>query len=326
MAPREYHPKYHFPKASSPSRPYVLGAAIVLAVLVLLGVGVALWSYQPSAVYISTLMVPKELKNSFFVADGADTEQVYRMQGHTYTEVPHEGALIANDGNGGVAVTRDATGTYRITQKNQSILSTTTAVIGVSQSKNETAVAYAIALDSRTVPFQKNFELPVATIDTQAVRIEYTLRHGSTSVTVFGPTGSAPVYLDDTHISYLSPFGVFVLDTETGKSIELLDHSFTRIPLTVLVSPDHTLLGVRDLKTKTMTIYRVTATEARQVAQIPLPKAAAAYALGNDSLYSVTISSWGTTILKRSLTGKIAYPVLFLPRSLQVNRLLIRTP
>jgi hypothetical protein len=300
-----------------------LKIVVLLVVVCALGIGVV--TYPPTARSLSALFMPSELKQLYFLHEAPTGLTVYRPAAGTFAAVPTQDMLVSVDGWNGARITRDPHGMYHVMSEGRILLATTTTVVGVTRSPDGNTVAYAIARAPETKLFRNQFELASGLVDPGTMRIEYVTQIGSSTVTVYGPTGSAPVFVDETHVSFVSPFGLSVMDIRTGSTTSLMERTVNVVPLRSLVSPDHAVQGIFDLKENTLTLYRISATAAEPISTLLTTLPVSTYAFGNDALYHVRTTTWGTMISKRALTGTAFRTILWLPTDLHIDRLFTNT-
>jgi hypothetical protein len=111
--------------------------------------------------------------------------------------------------------------------------------------------------------------------------------------------GYSPVFLDETHILRLTSGGMIVTDLTTGKDTTVFTGSFdTFQPL--VVGPDASRVAFQ-AKDKTIHVYEVGATQAKDILTIPSPKGALT-ALTSDMLYTVSADQKGSDVWSYMLT------------------------
>jgi hypothetical protein len=141
--------------------------------------------------------------------------------------------------------------------------------------------------------------------------------------------GASPLFIDTTHVAWIAPTGLAVIDLSTGNTTILVKNLTIKVLSTVLVSPDHTIVAWYDPSSKNLMEYKVTASTATALPATPVPagsltgmKPIHSLSLGNDSVYMLRLSPTGTEILKATF-GQQATKVGSLPSSLGIGRLVI---
>lgn len=313
------------PPRPSKKRAIIVVIAIIVVLAILGGIGAAFFLYSPLATFRSALLMPKELKGALFLADTqAEGTVAYVLKGTSYGKVEVDGTLVSASDTDGAQILMNKDTIYTITLDGKTVLATSSPVAGVSGSPDGSGVAFAVQTGSTHRLTFEGFMLPFLSIDGTEWRIVYSHASGAASTEAYGPTGASPLFLDDSHIAYFSPAGMSVLDIKSMQTSSILTRQFRDVPLNVLQSPDRTLIGYRDTQAKTVTIYKVNPTGAEEVATLPIPKSITSFSLGNDGLYMLHLSkNFGTVITKQNFTGGAAHTVTILPKSMQVDRLLI---
>jgi len=323
-------PNYQLPPiaGSHPERRrLIIGVSAVVVVLaIVVGIAAALFLYSPFATFRSALLMPKELKGALFLADTQKGGTIaYALKGTSYVDAGVDGTLVSASDTNGAQILMNKDTIYSVTLGGKTILATSTPVAGVSHSPDGAAVAFASQTGSSQRLAFEGFMLPLLTIDGTEWRIIYSRTTGVASTEAYGPTGTSPLFLDDSHIAYFSPAGISVLDTKSMQTTAVLNRQFRDVPLNVLQSPDRTLIGYRDVQAKTVTIYKVSPTSAEVVATLPIQRRTTSLTLGNDGIYMLHISDFGTVITKQNFTGGAVRTLTILPKAMQVDRLLIHT-
>lgn len=320
-------PSYQLPvQPPKPGHRGLIITIIVIAIflLVLIAGAVAAAFYYPPAIALrSALTLPHELKGAVFLADGPAGTTAYTLSGFSYKPQALNGILLSGTDHLATSVVRTGE-SYVLTLNGKSLPATSTPRVGVSALTDGSMAVYATTPTTTPQLLSAAPNLyQVLTLDATQWHIELVQLRPTTIMTQRGPSGMAPLFLDGTHIVYLSPAGIFVWNPASGTVTELLHRTFRNIAVSMLQSPDHSLIAYRDLSAKNVTIYRVTATSAEAVATIAAEKSVSSYALGNDALYALHTTPNGTEIWKQGFADKEPHRIGFLPQSLQITRLLI---
>lgn len=317
---------YRIPGTPEP-RPRWVRALVVGGIGVLLVGGAAVLYAVPSLTLsirtaLAVQSVPEELTHASFIADVSEGSRPYRLQDAAFIEDRDLGVLISADARGAMRLVRSDT-TYRIIQGSGAVVESTSTLSGVSRSPSGNTIVYAKKIAALDEPAIEAESIPSARVAPKDWILEMLDVRSGRKLEL--GTGIWPLFLDDQHIFHITPLGMYVFDLPSGSSTRILEASFPHTSLSVLMSPDRTLVGVQDPMMRTVTVYRVSTTSADVVATLPMTERAMSFALGNTDLYILRTSRFGTEVWKESLQGGVLEKVLVLPEKFRITRLLIHT-
>lgn len=306
----------------TPPQPYVLPqsadagsgkrvfAIIAVAVLGIIALLAAFLFFAPITAPVqgimSALSQPAELAGARFAPASFATARtaVYTDAGAHYATKSYDGHIVgfATGKTGGV-VTQGSDGVYRIVSGDEVLVSSTMPVLGASISPNGKEVAFSRKISGKSDSRSANdFEIVVT--------------FPATGREIVIGKGFAPLFTDNSHLTYFAPVGVHAIDLATGSTTLLVKHTFRSVVSSATYSPDYMLTAWSDLSETDTLVYRLATGE--QVASYPqtLPL----ITLGNDQLYSLDAGWWGTTIDVHSFTGSSRF-LHWLPKYYQIRKL-----
>jgi hypothetical protein len=299
---------------------------ILLGVVLLFVLGGFVWALPPLTLpiraSISSALLPAELKSAVFIAEGADATKSYVPTASGFKELPLDGVLIsASKGESGAAhILRDSASGMSVVLDGTKLTGTPAILAGVARSPKGAHVAFS-ATSEEGVQLPPLSFLSNATVDPRDWYV--TLLHPMSGAKAKVGSGVSPVFLDDRHLLRVTARGIYVYDLQTGSDTLLLERDAKTLPLTVLASPDRTLVGVRTIAAQEVTIYRVSPEKAEVVATSQLPKRVMSLALGNNGLYVLNTSKWGTVISLQRVGENAFKTVATIPENIRISRLLL---
>ena len=275
--------------------------------------------YQPGA-FMTALTVPSDLKSATFVTTTRTATILHRLSGFSFTKEALPGILISADERSphSARVVLDAKGNYTLTVDGKNVYATTSPLAGVSVSPDGAKVAFAHGT-TPLLPREMPQLIPSTSYDSRGW--EVTVLSLATGAKVAVGKGSAPFFIDDTHLLHFAPGALFITDLQAQKHSFTLPGVFNRAPVSVLQSPDRTLVGWMNTVTKTITIYRTSPVGVEIVATVPYV-GRGPYALGNDGLYSAHVSPLGGGVWKQGFTDKKPRQAGFLSSSYLITRII----
>lgn len=300
-------PNYKEPRVSK--RSVVIIASSVILLLVILGALVAFFRpiAEPVQGMVSALMQPAELASARF-APAAFAEApaaVYTDGGMTYHTSSFDGRIMAlASGHPEGVVAKGSDGTYRVFIGDTSVLSSDVPILSAAVSPSGTAVAVARATKGEGYFYAAN-------------DVEVVIGFPATGKEIVIGNGFAPVFTDESHVTWFAPAGIYSIDLATGSATLLLDQTFRNVLSSVTYSPDHALVAWSDLSGIDTVVYRLATGE--QVASfseiLPL------ITLTNESLYSLDVGGWGTAVNRYAFSGGAPVRVHWLPGYYQIRKL-----
>ena len=284
---------------------------------VLLGLFVA-FNYQPGA-FVTALTMPSGLKSATFISTTRTTTTLYRLSGFSFTSETLPGTLISADERApnSAQIILDAEGKYTLYLNGKSMYATTSSLAGVSVSPDGNSIAFAHS-KTALVPREMPQLIPMTWFDSRMWQV--TSLSLKTGVYTSIGTGSAPLFIDDTHLLRVAPGAILVTDVTTNQQSAVSPGVFYRAPVSVLQSPDRTLIGWENNPVKTISIYKTSARGVELVATMPY-SGSGVYALGNDGLYIAHASPFGGGVWKQGFTDKKPHKVGFLSSAYFITRI-----
>lgn len=309
----------------TPRKPRFRVAKIVTLIVILLAVVVAalgaLWYFIGASVW-SIATLPADLRSATFVSEQASGTVLYTPHALLYRQEALPGTLVSEDKRGEhtARILRRSDGVYILTLNGTEVLATSTPIAGVSVAPDGKSVAYAHGVLGMEL-FAYPYQLPHGTFNANVwhVAVVDPLSHTNLDI---GP-GTAPLYLDATHVAYFAPAGIFMADFTTGSTTMLFSGHFDPASIAVLQSPDHTLVAWRQIApARLIQVYRIGVDKVTAIAQLPYA-GAASYVLGNDAVYTLSLKQLGGAIWRQGFTEPSAHKVADLPANLGITRLLL---
>ncbi len=320
-------PSYQLPAAAPVSHTRRNIALIVIGVLViLLAAAAAIFFFTPIGTSLQTRLIanliPQELRAAAFISDQpTGVSIVYHFTGTgSYTSEDAGAALISavQNVNGSARITRVNDGTYMVYLDGKVIQQDAHQRIGIDRSPDGKSVVYAQA--SSTVPFVS----PAAGVTIPVNRMQWnaTVFTPSTNTAITLGTGVSPFFVDQTHVIWLAPAGLAVIDLATLQTKILVPELKGRASAATLLSPDHTIFAWYEGTTKTLVPYKVTAATATPLAKTEVPESLRWVTLGNDALYELDRTESNTQILTQPFGAK-ALLIGHVSNTLNMSRLWI---
>lgn len=308
-----YDPTGSKPKSKSLSKILILG---LLCIVVLL---VVLWFCRSQIQQSwSAITLPQELKGGIFVSSRGKTVVAYHVSTFGYEQLPYTAGTAS-------AVTRSGTH-FIIIDTSRNVPSTleedgavrvesTRAMRSVSETPTTGIIAYALRSDSLSVD---SHALPPDAPFTNPAQWDVYLRlaNGTTTRII---SGYAPQFLNDNTFIFFSSNGVYRYDLMSGEAHKVIDHRFTEVFGTPLISPDRTLVAFTDPVKKVTDVYTMKGTEPTLVMEIP--EILISPALSNDALYALKATKRGGEVWKYALSKSKGTQIHIFPRSLGVGRI-----
>lgn len=296
-------------------------AIIIVILAVVLAALAASWYFIGAAAW-SVFSLPKELRSVTFVSEQASGTVLYTPRAFTYAKESLQGTLVSEDlrGDHTARIMRRPDGMYVLTLDGGEILATSTPIAGVSAAPDGKSVAYAHGTPDSEL-FTYPYQLPHATFGANAWHVAVANPAAHTNLDI-GP-GTAPLYLDPTHVAYFAPAGILMADFSTGSTTMLLPGHFDPASIATLQSPDHTLVAWRQIApARLIQVYRIGVNKVTLIAQLPYA-GAASYVLGNDAVYTLSLKKLGGAVWRQGFTEPSAHQVASLPATLTITRLLL---
>lgn len=260
----------------------------------------------------------RALPGAELFSDYGSQTTVYDIANGRYVARAPQDLIVSSftSGRGVIRIVRAADGSYQIQSGETVLLRSETALTGLDGTPDGSRLVYAqqskeavpVAIAGGFLQF-----LPLETNEWNVMMLDV----ASNTTFDFGP-GLHPLMMDATHIVRVAPAGVFVTDTMTGNSTQLLNTPFTRVGFASLVSPDHAHMGIANLENRSVTVYGVSASSATEVTTIPLSERITSYVLGNDGLFMLV----GPDLFKQGFEqGAVAVQITTLPGYLSIMRI-----
>ncbi|MEK7549410.1 MAG: hypothetical protein AAB519_00280 [Patescibacteria group bacterium] len=294
--------------------------------LVILGVatlffGASLWLYKTN--YLSLLLsftrfsLPSELQGATFISDQGAQTIAYPFLRRAEA-VPGKLISATNYESGSASIIkRDAT--FSVMLDGNTVLEDTRPRLNITRSSTGSRIAYAEAEDPSV--FVSPADAPLLANDRSQWKVVVYEPLTRTSF-VLG-NGVAPFFVDDTHVAWMAPAGLAIADLTTGTSKVLVPDIQGRTPTSSLVSPDHSIIGWYSDDAQAIELYRVSVDTAEPVSVIPLSPKVISVTLSNDALYSISLQSSQSVVMKQSFTDASPHTIMKLPLGLYVKRLLL---
>lgn len=301
----------------------ILLAAVVVAVAALSYLILVLRMPLPGFIgeYLAGASLPAELRSATLIAArGADRNVLYRAEAAGFDTETLDAAVVSAtvDAAGSARIDRTPEGTFRVLLDDAVVIQDQYPRVGITRAATGNRIAYAQAVDTQA--FISPAEAPQLFLDRK--RWEVVVYEPATRTTSTLGQGVSPVFVDDTHVVWLAPAGLAIADLVTGETRVLVSDTEGRVPAAALVSPDHSLIAWYASASKSLVLYRISASGAEALPVVDLPSPVRSVALGNDALYIVRSIGLGTEILKQPLAGGELTNLVRLPVSMRVQRLL----
>ena len=300
---------------------------VVLSLVVIILLASASLLYLFKKDYImevwSILTMPKELSEAMFISDSDNGTILYRVGDFNFNSEDVDGALVSigRFGIDSLQILRSNDGLYRVSKNTEELVSSKTAKVGIAQSPSGTHIAYAEIDANALDPISTATQIPIISLDTRQWGI--TVMNTVSKTFIRAGIGVSPLFVDDSHVVWFSPRGIYSTNIQTGEQKLLLEQQNSIGSLAVLQSPDRSLIARHNKIEKNISVYKVTANEAEKIATVPIAGGAASYSLGNEGIYSIAFESGRSEIYFQSFTGGEAVIVHKLPFGLPVTRLLL---
>jgi hypothetical protein len=277
-------------------------------VIALVAIGAAVFFFTPLGTslqerFIGT-QIPQELRAAAFVSDQpTGVSIIYHFQAYGKAATEDAGAALVSavqDARGSARITRVANGTFMMYLDGKVIQQDTHARIGIDRAPDGKSVVYAQA--SSTMPFLPPAAGPTLNISRTGWNV--IVFTPSTGPSIHLGAGVSPFFIDQTHVAWLAPAGLAVIDLSTQQTKILVPDVAGRGSEAMLVSPDHSVFAWYEGKSKTLMPYKVTPTTATALPKTLVPDSLRWVALGNDSLYELDRTESNTQILKQAFGAK----------------------
>lgn len=255
-------------------------------VALVIAAGLLVYFSEPVQEALSAWTLPKELRSAQFISYAGEGS-VYGVDalGYEKQELRHQPEVALVFSNERNAVTRKGQWTV---------------------SPNKTLVAFT----ELTVPHQPHLPLSwqVSVVDT---------RTGSQKAL---GKGFGVVFIDERTVARLTETGIVATNLEDGTEETVLPLTLDKVPDTVSVSPNGSLIGWSVPKEHTIVVYSLAEGTATRVMQYV--GVFDTFALTNDAVYLMRIEEKGTSVVRYPLAeGAVETVVHTLPRSLEVARI-----
>ncbi|MDB5195391.1 MAG: hypothetical protein JWO84_575 [Parcubacteria group bacterium] len=317
-------PSYQLP-GTPKARPHRTGLIIVTVIVVLLLLATGLYFFTPYGKELQARLmpasIPPELQSASFLSDvGPANTMMYRFPKTGKTREDAGAVVISatQSTKGSARITRAADGTFTVSLDGKAVQQDKTPRVGIDRAPDGASIVFAVA-SSTSQTFTSPADVPTLPLIRKNWSI--VMYVPSTHTTIRLGTGASPFFIDQTHVAWLAPVGLAVIDLTTKKSTVLVPDMNGRISSETLVSPDHSIVAwYAGVDAKTLVPYKVTATSAYALATTTLTTSHSII-LGNDSFYEIGASSGATQILKQPF-GASASVVGSIPLALKISRIL----
>ncbi len=304
-----------------------IGMVIIVVLLLIIGAVVATLWYTPSfSINVRTawsaLTLSGELETAQFLTESEQGTVFYTKSGRGFTNAPTEGVLVSHTESaaGSASIIRTLDGKeYRIVVNGKTVLSSPAHKAHIALAPNGKNVAFSetvIADISAPAEMLSIITLYPAEWSVRVMDVE-------TGTMVTAGTGITPVFVDDQHVTRVAPRGVYSFDLATGRSTALLEKAFPVASLNMLVSPDRTKMAIYNRNENSVIVYKISSIGAEEVITLNPGNKVMSLTLGNDGLYTLRTSKWGTEFLQQNLVDGNQKVVDTIPEDLRINRLLI---
>jgi hypothetical protein len=264
--------------------------------------------------------MPSELRTATFISSQQDTTTLLHVAGLKFQKEVIDGVLISADERApnSARIILDKKGIYTLFLNGKSLYATSSPLAGVSVSPDGTMIAFAEG-GVPLKPLDKPQLIPGSRFDSRSWKV-LVLALASGAKTELG-AGSAPLFLDATHVLYFAPGGIFSIDLKAQKKTLVQPGVFNLASVTVLQSPDRTVMGWRDGTSNAISIFRVRTDGVEKIGDIT-PIGGGASALGTTAVYSARQSAYGGTLQKQGFTQAKSHTVGSLPSNLSIIRIM----
>ncbi len=297
----------------------------LLIVLIISAVCALIFLYPPATApirsAISAQQIPPELQEVKFLAEEPTGTAIYNVEGKKFVKTDVGGVLLSAERtpSGMAQVIKTTDGTYRVLLNDKELFATTTALLGVSVSPDQNQIVYSRSETAEIGVFPAG--LSYASVRPSEWKV-YTFDI-STGTHFLTGTGNHSLFVSGSEIARISPRGIVSFNLSTGSSTQLLENEFQSVPVPSLVSPDRTKIALVNTAERVVVVSNVSGTALSEVERIPLEGKIMSFALGDNALYVLRTSKWGTEILKRPFGTAEYTRIMLVPENLKVNRLLI---
>lgn len=307
---------------------YLVPVALVLGVLLICGLVYALFRYTPLGTSIAEAWgiasMPAELRHGLFMSEEKDgVTTVYHVDGVSLVGEKQKGTVISGTKTekSVALIIRDVSSVYHITLDGTEVYATSTPIKGLALSPSGNDVVFSARTDPREV-----IPAPVYLVAVQlhpAAWDIFLLHAKQQGFTAHLGAGTAPSYVDDTHVTWISPVGIAMADTKTGIVKILESRMISSYPAAILVSPNRTALGLIGTSTKSFDIFKLAPDSVEKTASFTYTGTVTSYALGNQSLYTLSNNGTRTQIVKQDFASPKQSVVGKIPQRFHIARVLV---
>ncbi|KND49777.1 MAG: hypothetical protein AB203_01670 [Parcubacteria bacterium C7867-008] len=298
----------------------IIGAVVLILVLV-----AAAFIFTPLKGYIGALLgqikIPTELKGATFIADSDQTKTtLYSFDKAIRETEALEGVLVSAEKTaaGEARITRSGGGNFSVSLDEKVLFKDSFPRIGISRSPDGTRVVFAQSLEISS--FISPAEGALLPLDRK--RWEIIMYEPASRSTINLGKGVSPFFIDQTHVAWIAPAGLAVMDLTTGVTKVLVPDVGGRVIATALVSPDHSVIAWYGKGSKTLLAYKVNTDSAEPLPPTAISGSMRSLALGNDGFFIISIAHGYAELFKQPF-GQESASVGRLPGNLGIGRVLL---
>ncbi len=297
---------------------------VVGVILIVLLTAAGLYFFTPIGTALQELLfpraIPQELHAAAFISDSLNGNSILYRFGPPGMTAENAGAVLVSateSKNGFARITRSADGTFKVYLDGQVVLQDTIQRLGIDRAPDGKSLVFAVA--SSTEPFISPVQAPTLSLDRKSWNVFLYIPSTHTALKL--GAGVSPFFLDNTHVVWMAPAGLAIVDLASGTSKILVPDITGRASAAALVSPNHTIFAWYESGSKTLVPYKVSTTNAVALPKTIVPSVRWV-TLGNDSFYELAASARDTQILKQAF-GAGSVVVGHVPPAPTIQRLLL---
>ena len=300
---------------------YVLIAGAIVIGIIILAL-VLMFGSRSFRDSLSVRSLARALPGLELYRDSKTETTVFGVADGKYVELSTGDLIVSSftTSRGTVRIVRGSDGSYEIRNGRAVLLRSSSALIGLNGTPDGARLVYAEqSKEAAPIPMEGGIfqALPLETNEWNVVMLDVE----SNTTFNFG-AGVHPFFVDATHIVRTSPVGIYVTDTETGQSTELLGMQLPRVAFTPLVSPDQAHMGVVPLGSMNVSVYSVSSSTITEIGSVPLGNRVISSVLGNGELYTLRAVNFGAEIWSQAFAqGAEAKRDVKLPEYLSIMRI-----
>jgi hypothetical protein len=298
----------------------LLGFFLGTSLALLVGGGFAAWRTMDQLAGAWTAhTLPAELRSGVFLSVNPARTVAYSVNGSTLTRNQYPGtraALFARQDGSVLDIRFTAPATYTLHENGVERVRTKVPLEAPSLAPHTKVLAFAQSKESLTHT-DKNVPHPLSAANPGQWDIRLGFPQGSTSAPL--ATGYAPLFIDDSHLVFFGPAGIYGYDLSAGTITRLATGQFPLLLGPVVQSPDRTLFALRDAVKKTTSVYRVDLGKVVLIREIP--EILVAPALSDSALYNLVGTGHGGEVWRYGLAGGDAKRIYTLPKMLSISRI-----